>query len=156
MYIMCLISEKRDLDSVTSFPVITFCAQRSRGLVKRWALGTAFSLSLKETTSEMRVLCYRVWGWALEREGYVCKNMFKKPGEVRMCGKSSTQWWLPGLCLCLLLCSCKRGVPECLTQRSVIRVVLGRTAKHLLMKCRRWMKSMPDCKRVEEGHVTKY
>lgn len=78
----------------------------------------------------MRVLCYRVWGWALGREGYECKNMFKKLGEVRMCGISSALWWLPGHCLCLLLCSCKEGVLECLAQRSVIRVVLGRTAKH--------------------------
>lgn len=78
----------------------------------------------------MRVLCYRVWGWALGREGYECNNMFKKLGEVRMCGISSALWWLPGHCLCLLLCSCKEGVLECLAQRSVIRVVLGRTAKH--------------------------
>lgn len=38
MHIMRLISEKRDLDSVTRFPVITFCAQRSRGLVKNGLL----------------------------------------------------------------------------------------------------------------------
>lgn len=72
----------------------------------------------------MRVLYYRVWGWALEREGYICKNMFKKPGEVRMCGKSLAQWRLPGHCLCLLLCSCKGGVPDCITQRSVIVLCL--------------------------------
>lgn len=32
--------------------------------------------------------------------------------------------------LCLLLNSCKGGEPECLRQRSVIRVVFGRIAKH--------------------------
>lgn len=41
-------SRKRYPGNVTSFPpVVTYCAQRSRGLVKEWTLGTALSLGSK-------------------------------------------------------------------------------------------------------------
>lgn len=76
-----------------SSPVITHCPQRSRGLVKRRAVGTTLSLGSKGGNLRAESFVLLGVGIALEREEYACKkkNTFEKPGEVIMCGKGLGQ-----------------------------------------------------------------